>query len=58
MSVAGTLAAVDVKDNAGYEAGPFEIEDGVGDVGNLAETADGGPGAAVEASKEFPYIML
>src|SRR5262249_1501429 len=39
-SVTGTLAAVDVQDLAGYEAGLFEIDDGVSDVGHLAHVAD------------------
>ena len=39
-SVASALAAIDVKDFAGHEAGPFEVEDRVDDVGDLAQTAD------------------
>ena len=38
--MAGALAAVDVEDFAGHEAGPFEIEDRVGDVRDLAQPAD------------------
>jgi len=37
--VARTLAAVDVQDFARHEAGPFEIEDRVDDVGDFAQTA-------------------
>src|SRR6266446_7633793 len=39
-SVSRALPAVDVKDFAGHEAGPFEVEDRVDDVGDLADTAD------------------
>jgi hypothetical protein len=38
--MAGALAAVDVEDFAGHEAGPFEVEDRIDDVGNLAQPAD------------------
>src|SRR6266404_3847496 len=39
-SVARTLAAVDVEGLSGHEAGRFEIEDGVYDVGDLAHSAE------------------
>jgi hypothetical protein len=39
-SMAGALATVDVEDFAGHEAGPFEVEDRIDDVGNLAQPAD------------------
>src|SRR5262245_59230952 len=39
-SVTGTLAAVDVQDLAGHEAGLLEIDDGVSDVGHLAHVTD------------------
>jgi len=38
--VAGALASVDVEDFAGHEAGAFEVEDRVDDVGDLAQSAD------------------
>ena len=36
----GALATIDVQDLAGHEAGLFEIEDGIDDVGGLAHVAD------------------
>ena len=39
-SMAGALAAVDVEHFAGHKAGPFEVEDRVDDIGNLAQPAD------------------
>ena len=36
----GALAAVDVQDFAGHEAGRFEIEDRIDDVGHFAHVAD------------------
>ena len=40
VSVTRALAAVDVKDFAGYEAGRFEVEDRADDVGDLAQMAE------------------
>jgi hypothetical protein len=38
--VSGSLAAVDVQDLASDERGPFEIEDPVNDVLNVADSAE------------------
>ena len=38
--MARALAAIDVKDLARHEAGPFEVEDRVDDVGDLAQMAN------------------
>src|SRR5882762_6708041 len=44
-SVARALPAVDVEGLSGHEAGRFEIEDGVHDVGDLAHSAERVEGA-------------
>ena len=50
QSVPRALAAVDVKDFARHEAGPFQVEDRVDDVGDLAQPADASPRVGLRKS--------